>query len=405
MVAPAQGIYKVLSYKKQSALGTPAAGAGGTQLRRETATFNFMKDTFNADEIVSHQQDTGISYGVSKIQGSLDDLVSAGSYAPLLASLCRTAFSAAVASTGLSLTIAGSAPSFTLTRAAGSFLTDGIKIGDVVRITAGSFTGVASNLNMVVKAVTALVLTVMVPNGKTLSAQGPVASATITVVNKKAVIANSGQNNDYYTFEEWYSDISLSRTFTDVQPASADISIPANGNSDLKMALVGLGRTKGGSQVLTSPSAASATAIMAGGNAVIMINAAQTVVGTSFSVKIDGQVTGGEAVIGSKTLSDNVKGDLMVSGTVTVLLQDETVSNLFVNETAVPITAILFADNTDTSDFVSFNIPAAKLTKDDVDDGKKQLIGTYDWVAGYNGSGGAAVSSDQAIISLQDSQA
>ncbi len=400
----AQGLYKTLAYKKQTALGSAASGAGATYLRRETATLNKMKDTYDADEIVTHQQDTGIAYGVSKTSGELNGVISAGSYAPLLGSLLRKDMTATAASTGLSLTIAGSGP-YTLTRSAGSFLTDGVKIGDVVRITAGTFTGTARDINLLVTGVTATVLTVLVANGSTLTAQGPVASATVTVIGKKSVVPSTGHTNDYYTFEEWFADISKSRLYSDVQVASADISIPATGFATIKLSLLGLVRTKNASQQLTSPTAASTTAILAAGNAMILITGSRTLVGTSMSLKIDGGLQHGEAVIGSNAISDLVKGDIKAGGTITTLKQDETYSDLFDNETATSIVAVLFADTSATSDFIVFSLPRVKLTKDDVDDGKKQLVSTHDFVAEYNSAGGAAVANDTGIITIQDSAA
>jgi hypothetical protein len=42
---------------------------------------------------------------------------------------------------------------------------------------------------------------------------------------------------------------------------------------------------------------------------------------------------------------------------------------------------VLFADTSDNADFVGFTIPRAKLFKDDIDDGKKQLVMTFDFTA------------------------
>jgi hypothetical protein len=400
----AQGLYETIAYKKQSGLGVPASGSGGQLIRRETGTFEKTKGTYDANEIVSTQQDTGIAYLVSQTVGDISGVLSAGSYSPLLGSLMRAAFAVGVALTGMSVTIAGAGP-FTLTRGSGSYLTDGYKVGDVVRITAGTYTGVASNLNMVVTALTATIMTVVVPNGKVLSAQGPVTGTTITVVGKKSVVPATGQTNDYYTFEEWRSDVTLSRIYSDVQMQTADIAISPTTATTIKIAMLGLIRTKGVTQILTAPTAASTTAILSAANGVILINGSQTIIGTSLSLKIDSGAVAGDPVIGSKTLSDIVKGDIKVGGTFTTLKQDEANSNLFDNETALGIVAALFADSTDTSDFVSFNIPNLKLTTDTVDDGKKQIISTHNFIAAYNAAGGAAVASDTGIITIQDSQA
>jgi hypothetical protein len=95
----AQGIYKKLAYKKQSALGTAASGGSGQYLRREKSSFNKMKDTYSNDEIVSHQQYTGDTYGVGKTKGDLDGVLSPGTYATLLASLLRKDMTATAAIT------------------------------------------------------------------------------------------------------------------------------------------------------------------------------------------------------------------------------------------------------------------------------------------------------------------
>ena len=403
-MAVEQGQLKKLAYKKQAGLGSAASGASGQYLRRETAAFNLMKDKFNSNEIVTHQQYTGDTYGVSKASGTLSGVISPATYKDFLASLVRADFATVTAITSVSLTIAGSGP-YTLTRATGDFLTGGIKIGHVVRITAGTYTGTARDINLLVTGVTATVLTVVVPNGSTLTAQGPIASSTVTVTGKTTKVPTTGHTNDYYTLEEWYSTNSKSRLYTDMQVASAAISIPATGNSTISLPFVGLGRTKGGSQVLTSPTTETTSTILSAANAYILVNGTRTTVATSMSLTIDGKVTHGEPVIGSRTLSDVVRGEVMVSGTVTVQYDAETISDLFVNETAVSIICVLFADGTATSEFISFVIPRAKFFGDDIDDGKKQLVMTLPFTAELNSSGGAALANDQTTIGIQDSAA
>ena len=403
-MAVEQGQLKKLSYKKQTGLGAAASGSGGQYLRRETAAFNLMKDKFNSNEIVTHQQYTGDTYGVSKTSGTLSGVISPATYKDFLASLVRADFATVTAITGLSLTIAGSGP-WTITRSAGDFLTGGIKIGHVVRITAGTYTGTARDINLLVTGVTSTVLTVVVPNGSSLTAQGPIASSTVTVVGKTTKVPTTGHTNDYYTIEEWYTGNSKSRLYTDMQVASASIQVPATGIATISMPFVGLGRTKGNSQVLTSPTAENTNTILSASNAYILINGARTTVATSMSLTIDGKVTHGEPVIGSRTLSDVVRGEVNVSGTVTVQYDAETISDLFVNETAVSIICVLFADGSATSDFISFVIPRAKFFGDDIDDGKKQLVMTLPFTAELNASGGAALASDQTTIGMQDSQA
>jgi hypothetical protein len=402
--AGTQGIYKQIVYKKQTALGTPASGSGGQILRRETGTFSKKKDTYSANEMVSHQQHTGDTFGVGRTDGSIAGVLSPDTYSDLLASLLRKDLVATAAVTGLSITIAGAGP-FTLTRGTGSWLTDGVKIGDVGRLTAGTFTGVARDINVIVTNVTATVLTVVVPNGKTLAAQGPVASATFTVMGRKTWTPISGQTKDWYTFEEWFSDASLSRLWPDTMVASAEISIPATGNVAITLSTLGLSRSKGAVQVLTTPTVETTTGILAAANSYIMVNGARTLIATSMTFTIDSQDEHGEPVIGSNAISDVVLGSIKVSGTFTLVHNDESTSNLFDNETAINIVAAVFMDNSDTADFVSFVMPRVKVFGDDIDDGKKQLVATYPFTAEINGSGGPALANLATTLSMQDSLA
>lgn len=404
-MAVSQGLYKTVAYKKQSGIGVPAAGSAGQLIRRETATFEKVKGAFNSNEINPNQQYAGDTYGTSSTTGQVNGNLSPGSYSPLLASLCRGTFVAGIVSASMSVTIAGTGPTYTLTRSAGSYLTDGFKLGDVVQLTAGTFTGTAANLNLVIVALTATVATVIVPNGSVLTAQGPVATSTLTVINKKVVVPSSGQANDYYTFEEWMADISRSRLYSDLQMSKADIKVPANGNVTVQLDLIGLARTLNNTQQLTSPSAASTSAILSSENAAIVVAGTQTVIGTSLQITIDGQCKPGDPNIGSKTISDVIKGDIKVTGQFATMKSDDSIATLFENETALTIICAIFADNTPTSAFVSFVIPMAKLFKAAVDDGKKQIVETYDYTAQYNSAGGTGASTDTGIITVQDSAA
>lgn len=404
-MAVSQGINKQLAYKKQSAKGTAASGSGGQLLRRETASFQKMKDTYSSNEINSHQQHVGDKHGIAKTQATINGNLSPLTYSALLASLLRKDLAATSAITGLSLTIAGSGP-YTITRAAGDFLTGGVKIGDVARITAGTYTGTARDINLLVTGVTATVLTVRVVNGAALTAQGPVASSTLTIVGKKTWTPTTGHTSDYYTFEEWFADNSLSHTYPDVQITKADIALPPTGNSTVALTALGLGqRTKGASQVLTSPTAETTTEILAAVNGLILINGTPLSTVTSFTMAIDGQSNHGDAVIGSNTVTDIQRGDIKVSGSFSVLYEDDTLGNLFDAETTTSMQVVITDNDDNDADFVAFALPSIKLFSDDADDGKKQLVRTYNFTAQYNGSGGAALANHATTISIQDSQA
>lgn len=403
----AQGINKTIAYKKQSALGTPATGAGGQLIRRETAMLVQAKDTYENNEIVSHQQSTGSTHGIARSTGSINGLLSGSSYATLIASILRKDMAATTAITGLSLTIAAASANYTITRAAGDFLTGGLKIGDVIQLSGGSLNANNITKNIVIVALTATVITGNVLNsGSTLTAEGPIASCTVTVMGKKTWVPTSGHTNDYYTFEEYFSDIARSGVFPDVQIGMADFSIPATGNVTAAFSLVGLGaKTESGTQSLTAPTAATTTAVMSSVAGAVYVGGTRYSNITSLSLKVDGQVNPGEATVGSNTVADVYRGRIKVSGSFSYVYDADTLGSGFLNETATSLVVALADSRTAAANTVAFVMSRVKFFSNDPDDGEKQIVRTVNYTAEIDGTGGAALANNQTIISIQDSQA
>lgn len=404
----AQGINKTIAYKKQTGLGSVASGSGGQLIRRETGTFNVTKDTYAANEIVSHQQDTGAVHGIAKSSAQINGLLSGGSYADFVDSLLRKARAATTAISSLTLTIAASGNNYTITRAAGSFLTDGIKIGDVIQLSGGTLNAANINKNLVVLDVQALVVTVNVlnPSAAALVAQSAIASCTMTVPGKKTWVPTSGHTNDYYTFEEWFGDLSRSAVYPDMQIGMMDVSVPATGNVSANFGMVGLGAvTKSGTQSLTSPTAATTSSVMPSVTGAIYIGGVRYGTVTSVSLKVDGQVQQGEAVVGSNTIADVYRGRIKVGGSFTALYDSDTLSTPFDQASATNMVLVIADSATDNANVVTFVMPRIKLFSNDADDGEKQIIRTYNFTAEINGAGGPSLASHQTILSIQDSLA
>ena len=400
----AQGIKKQIAYKKQSGLGTPASGSGGQLIRRETASFNVTKEAYSSNEIITHQQHTGDTHGVRSSAATLNGLLSGLTYKDMFSSLMRKAWAATSSIGSLSLTIAASGSQYTITRGSGDFLTGGIKIGDVVRLAGGSLDPANVGVNLAVTAATATVLTVTVVNGASLVAEGPIASCTVSVPGQKVFVPTSAHTNDYYTFEEYFTDLTRSHVYPDIQIGSAEVNMPATGNVAVNFNLIGLGAvTKSGSQVLTSPTAETTSNIVSSVAGLALLGGTKQTAITSARVLIDGQIASGEAVIGSNFRPDNQRGRIRVSGSFTALYESDTTADAFDNETATSLVLVLADDRTGGADFVTLSMSKVKLFSDDADDGEKQIIRTYSFVAEINGDGGAALANDQTIITMQDS--
>lgn len=402
----AQGINKITSYKEQVALGTPAIGAGGQTLRRKTSVAKIARATYTNDEIVPHQQSTGVNLGTASSNWDFDGLLSPGTYAGLLQTLLRKVFAATTAITGLSLTIAGSGP-FTITRSAGDFLAGGLKIGDVIRITAGTYANpVNRDNNVVITGLTATVITGITLNNSVLIAEGPIATSTVTVIGKKSMPPMTGHTDKLVTIEEWYADISKSELFPDIRIGQADIGLPASGNATIKLASQGLGvRTNGTAQALTTPAAATTSAVLTAVRGILQVNGSkiQTVTGVTLTVKT--ALTAEGPIVGSNYSPDMSRGRIEVMGQFTGLFDSTTLRDLFDSETLTSLMVVMATDTTNNADFVAFSMSAIKLTGADPDDGEKAIVRTYPFTAQLNAAGGAALANDQTIITVQDSLA
>lgn len=400
----AQGIRKQTIIKVQAGLGTAASGTGGQILRRQSSIFQLDRDTFESDEIVTHEQSTGVGYGQVKVTGKINGLLSCSTYALLFANLLRADFAATSAISSLTLTIAGSGP-WTVTRSAGDFLTGGIKAGDVVRLTGANLDAANVSKNLLVISLTDTVLTVTTLNGSDLTAESGKASSTVTVVGKKSKPPLTSHTNAYYTVEEWYSDLSKSELFTDCKVAKADISLPATGNATVAFDFLGLGRTLGISQVLTTPTAETTTSVLTAVNGVVYANGAAVGNCTGATITIDGSMKHGDPIIGTNYALDIDRGKIKVSGQFTGLFDSTTIQALYTSETPISLVLVVTDDESADSDFVAITLGRIKITGDAPDDGEKQIVRTYPFTAELNGAGGASLAWDQTIVTIQDSQA
>lgn len=403
-MAIAQGINKQVSIKKQTVLGTAASGSGGQILRREQSTNNLKKDTYANNEIASHQQSTGKTHGLRSVDTALNGVLSAGTYSTVIASVLRDDFTAKTSLTGLALAVGGTASAYTLT-GTGLLVSGGFKIGDVIRISVA--TGLNADCigkNLLITNITNTVITVKTLNGSTMTT-GSGTAGTIALPGKKSVVPITGHTKDYWTVEDWQSDISQSEVYSDVMFGKLDIGLPSTGNATLAVTGVGLNRTTGITRILTTPTGETASNPLAAINGVLIVNGAAVTNITGLTLAIDGKVAGMGAVVGANVSPDVQRGSIEVSGSFTAFYQDAVLSGLFDAATQVNLVAVIEDNTSASSDFVSFNLSNITLDGDGKDDGDKAIVRTYPFTARINMAGGIALANDQTILSVQDSLA
>ena len=403
-MAVGTGVGKQVIYKVQPALGTKATASAAQILRRVTSGIELKKNTFQSNEIRTDYQISDFRHGTKYVEGPLAGELSPGTYKDFFAAALRRDFAAVTALTGLSITISGSAAPYTITRGSGSFLTDGIKVGDVVKFTAGSFAAPNTGKNLFVASVAALTLTVYPLNNSSMTAEGPIATATLTVVGKKTYVPTTGHTNKYFTIEHWHSDISESESFVDCKVNTVAVAITPTGMATVDFGFIGRSQDLAASQYFSSPTAATTTGVTAGANGLLMVSGATVGNVTGISFDINGNMTR-EDVIGSTSSPDIFAGSVLVSGQLTILFEDDTYSQMFEDETEASIAVALTTSNDAAADFVSFVMPRIKVGGNSKDDGQKGIVQTLPFTALFDGTGGAGTDSEQSTIVIQDSQA
>jgi hypothetical protein len=401
----ATGLFKQVSIKREIVYGTVPAAAAAQLLRRVSSTVDLSKDVYQSNEIRSTDlQVADYRHGVRRIKGAITGELSPKTYSDILSAIVKRDFTAGASAAAASVTIAGAPGAYTVTRAAGSYLTDGFKVGDVIRLSVGALNAANISKNLMITALTATVATCTVLNSSALVAEGPVTGVTIAVPGKKTFIPPSAQTDISFAIEHWYGDIGQSEVFSGVKFNKASISLPPTGMATIALDVLGKDITTAAARYFTAPTAIPGTGVVAAVNGVLLVNGvAQTVV-TGLQFAID-PVFSGDPVVGSNTIPNQFAGMVMVSGQFTAYFTDATLRDLFVNETESSLAVALTTDNTGAADVLAFVLPRIKVGGQQKSDGTGGIVQTFPFQALYNINGGAGVATEQTTISIQDTQA
>jgi Phage tail tube protein len=247
----------LVAYKLQTALGTPASGAGGSVLRVSGGTGGQLtKASTESAEVRNDGMRSRGRHGIQKTAATWNAEASAGTWEPIAEAVMRDTWT----TPDLILTEASGAPplgSITTTANAivanaGSFITAGIRVGDVVRLTNHTTPG-NNNRDLRIVGLTANTMTV----AETLTVNATADTAfTITRTGRK-LIQSGTMIKRYYTIDELESDIDQSQVMNDFVWGTMRFSMAPNGIILFDPGGIGTGRyntlDSASSPLLTSP--------------------------------------------------------------------------------------------------------------------------------------------------------
>jgi hypothetical protein len=234
MAGPYQsGKNVIVSYKAQGALGSTASGAGGTGMRiRSSRGLALTSAGIKSGEIRRDGQTTlgrlgsqlcGAEYELELALATHDKILEAGMRGTWVASATSV-----IAATFTTIAVSGGN---TLTAASGSFLTAGVKVGMMIKLTG---TATSANNNKWIRVIGVTASTITVPAAAVTNGA---ADGTGSLVLPKYLL--NGITERYWTVDEYLQDIDASRVGSDCKFASLGFGISPDNHILLRTRVIG----------------------------------------------------------------------------------------------------------------------------------------------------------------------
>lgn len=359
-------------YKVQSAKGSPASGAGGKELPLVASPgLRLSKANITSPEVRSDGMKSIGRHGSRAVAGTYTAVLRVGALDELLEAGFRSTWTASDTITESDMTSITTTTS-TIVAASGSWVTQGVKVGDVVVLTLHATAGNNSK-NLLVTGVSALTLTVA---GTPLTLNAVADTAFTLTVHKRL---GQGVTNRYFTFEEYHADIDYSETYTDCMVSSLAFAMQPNGTVQVTIGIVGINATvnnTGTAPVLTSPTQYDSANLVATDATILKDGVAITDL-TGFSLNMDAAAQLLE-VVGSVTSPDVFPNNTGVTGSISAPNSDLSWLSSFIAETELSFLIHMVEPESEPKSHVTLFLPLVKQMEspDDPLGGDGPMIGT-----------------------------
>lgn len=347
----------LVAIRREATINVQATATGATQVR----LMDSPGLTITRAQIASSEQRTDLlkqlpRLGYKSVAGSYNTEMTVGGHTDLLLeSLIRTTWATATTVAFSTMTIAITTNALTAT--AGSFLTNGVKVGDIFTLS-GTSLAADNGLNTRVVAVTTLTLTTPPAALTTLAAT---VTGTLTILKK--ITSPAAPTRYSYTVEQYDADTDLSEVFTGCRLVGGKVSCKPGQPATIAYTFMGadhIALATGTSPYFTTPSLTTGLALITEDSS-LRYNGAVAVNFTG--VDIDFSISSkGEAVIGSLVTPDIFDDDMTVTASITALRSDLSNLTLFDAETEFDLSIKLEEPNTGPpKSCLAFFLPRVKI--------------------------------------------
>lgn len=389
----------VVALKVEETFNTAPGDTDAEQLRINASPgLSLKRALIESGEMRSDLLTTIARLGSQEVPGSYTSEFSVGSFDTILQAVMRSTWVAAVAITEADMTSITTTTS-TIVAAAGSWITEGVRVGDVVRLTDHA-TAANNNLNLRVTAVTASTITVA---GTPLTLDASADSAFTLTILKKLINGATPTRRSFY-IEEYLKDLDLSV----VHGGCRAISLQFNGQPDGHV-MLGIGVLGASAEPLadsaspyyTTPTQYTSVGLVMA-DASIRFGGEEVTAIDNFQLNITISASA-MSVCGSSTTPDVFDTEMKVTGAISGLRRNLTNLTRYKDETELELHVLLVEPETAPADCVSIFVPRLKLT--DVDSalgGDGPMVENLPFTVGVKT---AATGYDQTMLSICTSAA
>lgn len=348
-----------LAHKVESTWGTAAGTSGGQLMRHVSSSLQVVKDSYQSNEKRTDQQVFDMRHGFRRASGSVEAELSVTTYDAWMEALLRGTWTSGISKSNTELTsVAASNTNSRFEFGGGSLITEGFKVGDVVRF---SNLSVAANndVNFIVTAIDDANDRLSVyPAPTDMTADS---AFTVVVQGRKLL---TGTVNRSFTIEQIYPDIDVSELFTGMRVGQGQFRLPPTGMATCTWDFMGKDGTildGGSAPYFSSPTVETATGVLAAVSGAATVNGAVSNLITGIDFNATNNLTS-QPVVGTNFAPEIFYGRHVVTGTISLFMESKTQIEYFINEAEIDVVVLMETGAVLPKDFLAFHFPRIKLS-------------------------------------------
>lgn len=357
----------VISANSQPTSSSDPAVGSAQVLRRVSSSLKLSKDTYQSAEIRADRQIADFRHGVKRVGGSISGEFSPLTYWDLFEASLRATAAAAVTADESDLTSAAADNATSkFTFAGGNPVTEGFRVGSIIRF-AGLSETANNSRNFVITAFggTSNREVTVYPAPTSHSAD---TEFDVSEVGQTLSAPSSSFVSRKFGIEHYFEDIDIAQLFTECRVGGFTLQLPATGLATVEFPFMGRDMevyTAGSAPFYTSPTAAGTDGIFAAVNGLLRVGGSTVGVITGLNIQLDLSPSS-DPVVGQNFVPEIFLGRTNVTGQFTAMLEDATFINYFKNESEIDILAYLTTTNDANAPACSIHLPKIKVGDADI---------------------------------------